>query len=365
MFYSQKIKQYSFIIALLILYSGLFAQSEAVKSPINSERVYLGIEPQDLSIPMARSLSYREDYGILIVRVIDDTPARNARLTSNDILMAIDNTNINDNGHLSQVLEQYFVGDTVELTIFRDGEILKIPLVLGSKATAKDVLNFSFTVGDSESDDFFTKSSVGWGGGSFYPMWVTLNVKDINSLLSHYQYDKINDNGLFFFGGGGKLHVGKGYFLGGMGAGYSNDQSSSADGITQRFNYSAWFGGVTIDKRLRITNNLVVSPGIMVGGGGHTISLMKTDGKFYWNDLLGESCNTSIARSFFAGQGNFEVLYRLLPWLALRAEVGYIYGVTSGNGWRAEFEDQSYSVKDSPHTPFEGWTFSVGPWFGF
>ncbi|MFA7543798.1 MAG: hypothetical protein WCY84_05425, partial [Candidatus Cloacimonadaceae bacterium] len=65
-------------------------------------------------------------------------------------------------------------------------------------------------------------------------------------------------------------------------------------------------------------------------------------------------------------QPKAELLVRLTPWLGLRAEGGYVYGVNLRENWRAiGMGDEQYDIKNSPNTDHKGISFSVGPWFGF
>ncbi len=134
--------------------------------------------------------------------------------------------------------------------------------------------------------------------------------------------------------------------------------------------YESGFGGVTLDKRFPICKNFVGSLGVLLGGGGHTIELMHSNADYSWPDNNTEftsgNYHSTINRSYMIVQPKAELMYRLLNWLSIRAEVGYVYGYTGKEGWRVQgLADETFYVKNSPNTPYRGLTFSIGPWFGF
>ena len=226
--------------------------------------------------------------------------------------------------------------------------------------------NLNITIGHEQT----TSRRTGFGGGTWMPIWFDLDMRDINELLTniHPYLDTFDDQGLFMHGGGGKITVGRGLYIGGMGAGRGRTRNFRCVefGNSTQIVYGTIFGGVTLDKRYALTDNIIISPGFMLGVGSHNVHITSTDGHFDWqNPMAGYSYSASYNRSFFVVQPRFELMYRLLGWLAIRGEIGYIYGYTGEKGWKAITEESTYTVINSPSTSFEGFTFSLGPWFGF
>ena len=218
------------------------------------------------------------------------------------------------------------------------------------------------------------RKSTGYGGGTWMPIWFTLDMRDVSELISNIDPNikTFDDRGLYFSGGGGKVAVGKGLFIGGMGARSKTERSFNiVDNDTEiktfgQIEYRSRFGGVTIDKRYALSSKFVVSPGMMLGRGSHRLVITSTDGEFSWDEpLTSNSQNYEFRKSFMIVQPRFEAIYRLLGWLAIRGEVGYLYGHSFNKGWQARHCDKTYDVHGSPDTKFEGFTFNLGPWFGF
>jgi serine protease Do len=73
------------------------------------------------------------DGGVQILEVVPDGPAARAGLASGDLVIRIDGNDVAERGDLSRVLERHAPGETVGVTILRDGETEDRKLVLGSQ----------------------------------------------------------------------------------------------------------------------------------------------------------------------------------------------------------------------------------------
>ena len=332
---------------------------------------YLGVASQDLTLPKATTMNYEHNHGVLITRVFSNSPARASGLAVDDILMSIDDVHILSDSQFSNVLGRFFTGDTVTLKIFRDGQVMEVDTVLGSRGedTSSQTVSRKTSSVDVQMDI----------GGSWYPIWFhEFNVADINKRLTDFGFSELSKDGILFHGGGGKIGLGKGYLLGAMGAGYTIDRKKNfviendndeMNAVTRRYQYTASFWGISLDKRYAIGSRFLVSPGFMVGGGHHRLNLVQTTGDYNWDNFDSQlySCYNfyeSLNKSYIIVQPRFEMMYKV-RWLGLRAEVGYLYGFSPYNGWKNTLIDDVFEVSGSPNTTFEGFTFSIGPWFEF
>ena len=341
---------------------------------------FLGIHTQNLTISKASELGYEEDFGILITGTVPNSPARLSRIVPNDILMTIEGIRVSTSDQIFDALARYFIGDQVTLEIFRDREVVEIEVELGDRRAESTTINTNVNLTKRK------RHSVGYGGGSWYPIWFHgFDVSDMNQILgqfgfAEYEDDKLKSGGIpsdgvLFQGGGGKGNVGGGWFLGGMGAGYNTEGKrhimiDEDVPVLRRYEYSAHFWGVSLDKRFAITDKFLISPGFMIGGAGHRLTLSQVSGDFDWENYENQvsssyNVHDSLKKGYIMVQPRVEMLFMMLDWLGLRGEVGYLYGYSTYNGWKNEIAGDVFEVPNSPNTPFEGWTFSVGPWFGF
>ncbi|MCB5262190.1 MAG: PDZ domain-containing protein [Candidatus Cloacimonetes bacterium] len=334
----------------------------------SDDAAYFGLYLEDLTFPKAQELSYPHTYGVLITGVVKDSPSWHYRLRQDDIIMQISGRQCTNNAALDKIQQSLRAGDQVSITIFRDGNVESLDMTLGSR-------------GDSMKTSTSTiskkrKLSPGYGGGSWIPMWINLDMTDINDLIADpaMGFTKAKEDGLLQQGLGGKLSIGKGFFLGGQVTSY-NDTKKKTNPTDP--NYHIWLrqsnmmGGVTLDRRIPITKNFISSVGLMVGGANHELEFLNTDSNYDWNTLpstIPSSNNTHflLNKSYLLVQPKAELMYRFLPWLGLRAEVGYAYGYPLTQDWRVKgLENENYEVTHSPETKYEGLTLSIGPWFGF
>jgi 2-alkenal reductase len=107
----------------------------AVEQLIANGRIsspYLGIGSQPLDPAIAQANNLPVEAGDYVVDVRSGSPAEEAGLRPNDIITAIDGTEIAPERSLgSIVLDEYQPGDQVELTVLRDGEEQTINLTIG------------------------------------------------------------------------------------------------------------------------------------------------------------------------------------------------------------------------------------------
>ncbi|HPM03244.1 MAG TPA: PDZ domain-containing protein [Candidatus Cloacimonadota bacterium] len=344
------------------------------------QKAFMGIFTENLSLKKARELNYPNNYGVLITGVSSNTPAEKHGLAKNDILMRFDNTELIDKETFESVITRYKAGDKIKLTYFRDGKENVTDFEFGKRNSAKvnvGVNKFDFDIDDEGEISIKNKTgkqSVGFGGGTWMPIWVALNMDDVNGLVTRVGFSKVADDGMLFNGGGGKIGIGKGLFLGGMGAGYSLTKKANANvnsvNVIRRLQYHTSFGGVTLDKRFAITKNFIGSFGVMIGGAGQTIEISQSKGDYNWGTFdtqIQDSANNYVKfkKSYIIAQPKAELLYRLTSWLGIRAEGGYIASYGWSNGWEANLTGDTFEVTGSPNTKFDSYTVSVGPWFGF
>jgi len=98
---------------------------------------YLGILLQRVQGGLAEALDLKEDAGVLVSQVVEDSPAAQAGLQAGDIVTRIDDSEVGTPAELRRVVRDHHAGDRVKVHYLRDG-----------KKGEADV-----TLGDAESDD--------------------------------------------------------------------------------------------------------------------------------------------------------------------------------------------------------------------
>lgn len=99
-------------------------------------RPYIGVQYEAITNAVAKNLNLPTQNGALITSstgspIVSGSPAEKAGLKSNDIITKINSTDVNETNPLSKVIRGYNPGDSITLTILRDGKTVTVDLTLG------------------------------------------------------------------------------------------------------------------------------------------------------------------------------------------------------------------------------------------
>ncbi|BCX03351.1 MAG: serine protease [Candidatus Roseilinea sp.] len=97
------------------------------------KRGYLGIVSQQVKLPPAQR-SEAQEYGLLVVRVEENSPAEKGGLLIGDILLAVEGQPINDADDLMAALHGDRVGKPVAVRVSRGGVAQTLTVVVGQKS---------------------------------------------------------------------------------------------------------------------------------------------------------------------------------------------------------------------------------------
>jgi serine protease Do len=111
---------------------------DSIKATGKIVRPYLGVRYLPITADIAKSASLPVDYGALIkggnsitqLAVIPGSPADKAGLVENDIILEINGEKIDQNNSLLKLIQQYKVGDEIELKVLSKGKEKTVKLKL-------------------------------------------------------------------------------------------------------------------------------------------------------------------------------------------------------------------------------------------
>jgi serine protease Do len=95
---------------------------------------YLGISLADLTPEAAQQFGISVDSGAIVANVESGGPADDAGIEPKDVITALDSTTIKDSGDLLSALRSYQPGDTVTLTVDRNGDERNLDVKLGERS---------------------------------------------------------------------------------------------------------------------------------------------------------------------------------------------------------------------------------------
>ena len=93
-------------------------------------RAYLGIQIQPLTSALAKTFKLKGVEGALITRVSKDSPAADAKLQEDDVILELDGKKVSSTQSLQLVVERLEPSKTYKALIVRDGERMDIPVTV-------------------------------------------------------------------------------------------------------------------------------------------------------------------------------------------------------------------------------------------
>jgi S1-C subfamily serine protease len=106
---------------------------------------YLGVQMVDLTPSIRKEINENQDFklkisqdeGVLIVRVMDKSPAEQAGIQQGDIIQKVAGKPVRTAGDVQSIVEASRIGDTLPLEIIRNGQLQKIQVKPSAFPTSK------------------------------------------------------------------------------------------------------------------------------------------------------------------------------------------------------------------------------------
>ena len=94
------------------------------------EKPYIGVYLNNLDSEKIKALNIKSTNGVLITKVVADGPAARAGIQANDVIVAVNGKAVNSAGAFIGELAAKKVGETVELSVIRNSQTVKIRVAL-------------------------------------------------------------------------------------------------------------------------------------------------------------------------------------------------------------------------------------------
>jgi len=128
------------LVVLLAFAAGLVAAAPAAAK--KSEDAWLGVYLQDINRDLKEAMDLDSKRGALIAGVVEDSPAEEAGIEEEDVIVEFDGEKVRSSSSLTKLVKKHSPGDEITLTLVRDGKEKSIKVVLGK--SPKESLYFSF-----------------------------------------------------------------------------------------------------------------------------------------------------------------------------------------------------------------------------
>ena len=119
----------------------------------SNEGGFLGVQLTDLTPELRSHFGVPEDEGVMVGRVVDDSPAFDAGLAAGDIIIGVDGESIGSSMDLTRAIRSREEGDTVSLEVWRDGSFSIITATLDEQELPHMAHKAMFIDCDSGEDD--------------------------------------------------------------------------------------------------------------------------------------------------------------------------------------------------------------------
>jgi serine protease Do len=92
---------------------------------------WLGVESQDVNADKAKELKLPAERGVVLGRIVSDSPAAKAGLKENDVITEVNGQRIEGEAQFRRTIHEIPAGRTADFTVWRDGRSQKITVTLG------------------------------------------------------------------------------------------------------------------------------------------------------------------------------------------------------------------------------------------
>ena len=92
---------------------------------------WLGVETQEVTTEKARELKLSAERGVILGKIIPDSPAAKAGLKENDVVTEINGQRVEGAAQFRRMLHEIPAGRTIQLTVWRDGRSQSLNATLG------------------------------------------------------------------------------------------------------------------------------------------------------------------------------------------------------------------------------------------
>lgn len=126
-----------------------------------TNKAYMGITPQTMTAQMAQQYRYDVTEGVFVCSVDPDSAAAKAGLKLGDVITKMDDKTISSYEDLVAAKKSYSAGDTVTLTVYREGKTIEVELTFDAVPESAETNN-----SDQSTDNSYNGNG-GYGNGGY------------------------------------------------------------------------------------------------------------------------------------------------------------------------------------------------------
>jgi predicted metalloprotease with PDZ domain len=129
---------------------------------------WLGVESQEINSEKARDLKLPAERGVLLERIVPDSPAAKAGLKEHDVITEINGQRVEGAAQFRRMIHEIPVGRSVQITVWRDGRAQTLTATLGKSEDRANTWSksvpraFSFQLPKVEIPDIESMPGMDW-----------------------------------------------------------------------------------------------------------------------------------------------------------------------------------------------------------
>jgi C-terminal processing protease CtpA/Prc len=131
---------------------------------------WLGVESQEISSEKAKELKLPAERGVLLERIVPDSPAAKAGLKENDVITETNGQRVEGAAQFRRMIREIPAGRSVQFTVWRDGHAQTFSVTLGKSEDHGNMWfktaprAFSFQLPNIEVPEVAPLPDMDWGG---------------------------------------------------------------------------------------------------------------------------------------------------------------------------------------------------------
>jgi S1-C subfamily serine protease len=98
------------------------------------QKAFMGVTVDTVTTPLRKQYKLKANQGILVKEVLPNSSALAAGIRVNDVIVQLDDSTIRATPQFVALVQRHKAGDTVKLTLYRDGKKRVLPVLLKSRS---------------------------------------------------------------------------------------------------------------------------------------------------------------------------------------------------------------------------------------
>jgi C-terminal processing protease CtpA/Prc len=165
-------------LAFFVIFGGLlFIMLRDGNAVEKTKKGWLGVSVQELTPSLRETMKVGNRTGLLITNVAEGSPADDANLREEDVLLSFDGKAVEKADDFTQLVRNTAPDKKVKVKIMRNGEERELEVTVGARKSEASARSFSWSGSGSHSPSIF------WAGNSAH---LGVQVQDLNRDLAPY-----------------------------------------------------------------------------------------------------------------------------------------------------------------------------------